>query len=104
MTETEKRYALNAILKDILGSNNVYYQPPENLKLSFPCIIYELSGKKTVFADDSKYNKMRRYTVTVVDKNPDSEIGEKLEELRFCKFDRKYVNDNIYHEVYDLYY
>lgn len=104
MTETEKRIELNSIFEDILGSKNVYFQPPENLKLKFPCIIYDWSANERLFADNSKYRKMRRYSVTVVDKNPDSEIPDRLEALDFCSFDRRYCADNIYHTVYTLYY
>lgn len=104
MTETERRYELNSLLKEILGSDFVYYQPPENLKLHFPCIIYELSSKDVRYANDAKYRKMRRYTVTVIDKNPDSDIPLRVEELPLCSFDRMFATDNIYHSVYTLYY
>lgn len=104
MTESEKRVELNSILETILGSTNVYFQPPENLKLKFPCIIYDWTANDRLSADDMKYRKMRRYSVTVVDKNPDSGIPDKVEELPFCSLDRRYVSDNIYHTVYTLYY
>ena len=104
MTPTERRIELNSILKEILGSDNVYYQPPENLKLKFPCIIYELEGKDVKFADDGKYTSKRKYSVTIVDKNPDTEIPERLEQLPLTRFNRRYVADNIYHSVYSLYY
>lgn len=104
MTETERRYELNSLFKEILGSNFVYYQPPENLKLQFPCIIYSLGNKDVKYANDAKYRKMRKYTVTVVDKNPDSEIPLMVEELPFCTFDRMYASDNLYHTVYTLFY
>lgn len=104
MTTTERRYELNSLLKEVLGSGYVYYQPPENLKLHFPCIIYSLDGQDVRFADNGRYTKQRKYSVTVVDKDPDSDICEKLEELPMCRFDRRYSSDNIYHTVYSLYY
>lgn len=104
MTTTERRYELNSLLKEVLGSSYVYYQPPENLKLHFPCIIYSIDGQDVRFADNGKYTKQRKYSVTVVDKDPDSDICEKLEELPMCRFDRRYSSDNIYHTVYSLYY
>ena len=104
MTPTERRIELNSILKEILGSDNVYYQPPENLKLKFPCIIYELEGKDVKFADNGKYMSKRKYSVTIVDKNPDTEIPERLEQLPLTRFNRRYVADNIYHSVYSIYY
>lgn len=105
MTATERRYELHSLLKTILGSDNVYYQPPENLKLKFPCIIYDLEGKDVKYADDYKYSSMRKYQLTVVDKNPDSEIPDSIEDaLNFCRFDRRYIKDNIYHYAFSLYY
>ena len=32
---------LHQVLVRILGSNNVYYHPPVNLKISYPAIVYE---------------------------------------------------------------
>ena len=39
-----KRVDLGNKLKEILGSNNVYFQPPDNLKMVYPCIRYRLEG------------------------------------------------------------
>lgn len=46
----------------------------------------------------------KRYQVTVVDKNPDSVIHEKVLKLPLCKFDRHYNKDNLNHDVYTLYF
>ena len=103
MTETEKRIELNSRLETILGSTNVYYQPPENLKLKFPCIIYEWDSQDNLYANDNKYRKLRRYNITVVDKNPDSDIPDKVGALPLCSFGRRYISNNIYHTVYSIY-
>ena len=29
-------------LKEVSGYKNVYFQPPESLKMSYPCIRYEI--------------------------------------------------------------
>lgn len=41
-----RRYELQAVLEGILGSGNVYFQPPENLKMRYDCIVYERSESK----------------------------------------------------------
>lgn len=98
------RTDLNNILKDVIGSENVYFSPPNNLNMVHPCVIYHLSGQNNIFADDIKYRKLNRYTVIIVDEDPDSEIKDRLEELRHCSFSRFYVADYLNHWVYELYY
>ena len=38
------RLELDEELVKILGSKNVYFQPPESLKLNYPAIVYSLSN------------------------------------------------------------
>ena len=47
-----KRVDLGNKLKEILGSNNVYFQPPDNLKMVYPCIRYRLEGGNAEYADN----------------------------------------------------
>ena len=50
-----RRIELQTILEGLLGSENVYFQPPENLKMKYDCIRYSRTKIKTVFADDTPY-------------------------------------------------
>ena len=47
---------LQVVLQEIMGDHKVYYQPPENLKLTYPCIIYETSDILSNFADNNPYH------------------------------------------------
>jgi len=47
---------------------------------------------------------MKRYQVTVIDADPDSIIPEKIEALPMCTFDRQFTADNLYHDVFSLYF
>jgi len=98
------RLKLQQLLKTLLGSPNVYFQPPENLKLSYPCIVYARNSGETQFADDNPYTYTKRYGLTVIDKNPDSEILDKIATLPMCTFDRHYTADNLNHDTYNLYF
>lgn len=98
------RTDLQKTLEETIGNENVYFSPPSNIELNFPCIIYQLSGKRTDHADNIKYRKLNRYLLTVIDENPDSSIPTDLEDLIYCSFNRFYVNDNLNHWVYDLYF
>ena len=98
------RLTLHEELVNILGSRFVYFQPPESIKLTYPCIIYERYDISNTFADDDIYLDPRQYRITVVDKNPDSEIVNKVSKLPTCRFDRHFESDNLNHDVFTLYY
>lgn len=99
------RKKLHAIFERILGSKNVYFQPPENLKLKYPCIVYTLNSPRVLFADDIIFLKRRRYEVTYINSDPVSPVTDRIhEELMYCHFDRRFVSDNMYHDVFNLYY
>lgn len=99
------RLELQSRLEELLGSRNVYYQPPENIKLQYPCVIYSLDKIKHVRADSIAYLKHTRYSVTVIDKNPDSAIPNIIDDgFLYSEFDRVYKADNLNHFVYTIYY
>lgn len=97
-----KRTDLHEILCEILGSRNVYYQPPKQMK--YPAIKYSLSDIDEKHADNKHYLLTKRYQVMIIDHDPDSEIGDRLMELPMCSFDRSYPADGLNHFVYTLYY
>lgn len=98
------RIELQELLESILGSRNVYYMPPASLKMSYPAIVYELSDIENEHADGRPYVQSIRYTITVIDKNPDSTIPFSISKLPTCSFDRPYKSDNLNHYVFNLYY
>lgn len=98
------RLELHKVLCNILGSDHVYFQPPASLKIEYPCIVYQRSSNDTIFADNNPYRIMRRYLVVVIDKDPDSEIPNRIEKLQLCISDRFYTADNLNHFAYNLYF
>lgn len=96
------RLQLQAILEAIIG--NVYFQPPATVKMKYPCIRYERSDMDTQFADNKPYSHTKRYTVTVIDRDPDSDIPDKVAALPLCRFDRFYTADNLNHDVFELFF
>lgn len=87
-----------------LGVSKVYFQPPESIRLTYPCIIYSLSDIDKKPADNLGYVVLNRYMITLIDYDPDSEFVEKLLLMRYCRFDRFYTADNLNHWVFELYY
>jgi hypothetical protein len=97
--------AQSLLLYDVLRTicPNVYYQPPENKKLKYPCIVYDLDNTPVLRADDRLYVRHKKYTVTVIDSDPYSTIPDLVLELPYCSHDRTFVTDNLYHYVLTLY-
>lgn len=103
--EKTKRIELQQLLEAVLGSRNVYFQPPEDMKLQYPCIIYFKTSLPIRYANDKMYNKMQGYTMTVVDKDPDSEIPfDILNNFKYCRIDSFYKSGNLNHTKLTLYY
>ena len=99
------RLKLHEELCEILENRNAYFNPPESVKLDYPCIKYSLSGVNVKRANDQVYNSTNRYEVIVIDRDPDNPIGNKmLSRFPMCSFDRQYKSDNLNHFVYTIYY
>lgn len=99
------RTELNAKFKQILGNDNVYYQPPESAKLKYDCIIYKNSAPYTRRANNKLYILQSQYQVTFITSNPVSTIPDRLLK-EFPMIDRvnDFVSDGLYHYVYELYF
>lgn len=99
------RLKLQRELERLTGVQKVYFQPPESVKLVYPCIIYDFSKFDVNYADDAPYRIMSRYEVTVIDKDPDSSIPvDLLKSFKYVSSDRFFVSDNLNHWVFTLYY
>ena len=100
----ERRLELHEILCGFLGSRNVYYQPPESLKMKYDAIRYSLSNINSSFANDSRYKNMNRYELLVITQKPDPAVLTKILGLPYASLDRVYVSDNLYHYAITLYF
>lgn len=98
------RLELQTMLETLLGSRNVYYQPPATVKMSYPAIVYSRSNIRNIHANNDVYLQDKAYRVTVIDKNPDSPIVDLVSKLPLCAFQQHYTADNLNHDVFLLYY
>ena len=98
------RIELHQIFKNILGSSHVYFQPPNNLQMKYPCILYKHTDYFSTSVDNIRYYAKKQYTIMVITKDPDSLIAEKVLALPYTRFDRSYVADNLYHKVITIYF
>ena len=98
------RLDLQTLFENLLGSRNVYFQPPESRRMSYPAIRYSLKKIENVHANNVVYNQHTCYEVMVIDEDPDSELPRKIASLPMCSFDRHYTADNLNHYVFTLYF
>lgn len=98
------RIELQSLLEELLESRNVYYQPPESTKMSYPAIKYSKSTIRSTYANDRKYGTRDCYQLIVISKLPDDPVIKKLLELPYCSYDRHYIADNLNHDSLTIYY
>ena len=99
-----RRADLQILLESILGSRNVYYDPPESIRMNYPAIRYKRSKIANTFANNSVYKQNNRYEIIVMYYDPDSELPGIISRLPMCAHDREYVVDNLHHDVFTLYF
>ena len=97
-----RRQDLHEILKAI--TEHAYFQPPANISMAYPAIVYKLDDADTKFADNVPYRYHKRYMVTVIVQDPDSDIPDEVAMLPSCIFDRAFVANNLHHTVFLLYF
>lgn len=97
-----RRLELQTLLETL--APHVYFQPPDNQQMQYPCVVYQRYIAKTEFADNIPYRYNQRYQVTVIDPDPDSVIPDKIAALPMCIKNRFFVANNLNHDVFNLYY
>ena len=97
-----QRLDLHYRLKQI--ADNVYFQPPANVHLIYPCIIYERARANVNFAGNNPYKYMKRYKITVISGNPDDLIADEIAQLPLCTHDTFFTADNLNHDVFTIYF
>ena len=97
------RIDLHEKLEEILGSKNIYFQPPATVQMKYPAIVYSRRNIKVDYADGLNYILSPCYEIVLIDKNPESEFIEKLIALPYCSYDRHYESDNLNHDVFTIY-
>ena len=98
------RLELQSKLEKLLGSRQVYYQPPETIKMEYPAIVYSKNRISSITANDAKYLKHNQYEIIVISKRPDDPVIGKILDLPYSSHDRTYKSDNLNHDVLTLYF
>lgn len=98
------RLGLQSLLEHILGRRNVYFQPPPTVQMVYPAIVYSRSSIDNLSADDQVYKQDTAYEVVVIEYDPDSRIVYDISKLPKCRHTRHFKEDNLYHDVFRIYY
>lgn len=89
----------------ILGSRNVYFQPPESVRMQYDAIRYKLGGKDIKHANNRLYMFTNRYDGVVITRDPDTTVPDAiLSHFEMCSFGSPYTADNLNHYPFTLYY
>ena len=100
-----RRLELHEKLCDVLGSRNVYFQPPESVKIKYDAIIYKIQSRNDLHADDGRYRGLTAYEVTFITRDPDSEIPDAImDHFTYVSPGKPFTVDNLHHDVFTIYY
>lgn len=98
------RLNLQAKFEEILGSHNVYFQPPTSVSMHYPAIRYELKEFRNEAANNSAvYILSTGYECTLIMKEPDTEYLPEIFKIPYCRFGRYYRADNLHHYTFTIY-
>lgn len=100
----DRQPELQALLSGIPGVTKAWFQAPGSDSMTYPCIVYALDLRGVDHADNLPYRRTKRYQVTVMDRNPLSKIPDAVHGLPQCSFERRYVVNGLYHDVFNLYF
>lgn len=99
-----RRLELHEMLCNTIGSRNVYFQPPESLKINYPAIVYSRNNIDNMHGDNEAYIQNYAYLVTYISKNPDDGCVDKISKLPKCNYVRNYKADNLNHDIFLIYF
>ena len=104
-TLEERRLDFDAELRALLATSNTYYEPPANVRLQYPCVVYQRSNIHDTRANDGHYTRRLQFQVTTISLNPDDEWPQMiLDYFPYARFNRSFNADGLNHNVILIYY
>lgn len=105
-------------LCDLLGTDEVYFQPSDEagtsefgesyifMGIQYPCFIMKRTTAYQPRANDKNYFFRPGYEITYINRDePDPEMMERvMQRFQHCRYDRHFVADNLHHDVFTIYY
>lgn len=88
------------------NTGKVYFQPPSNVRLEYPCWVVERETVRLIKADDRAYLNRPGYKCIYMNRTePDPEILRMIpERYPYCLYRSHYVVDNVHHDAFLIHY
>lgn len=87
---------------DDYGNKAVYFQPPENYRMTYPAIVYKRYRINNNNADNIVYYQHVDYQITVIDSNPDSEIVKTMSLMPRMRHVQHFVSNGLNHDIFQF--
>lgn len=101
----DRKQKLKLELAEASGTSNIYFQPPENAKMKYPCVVCNFESIYTEKADNRSYIKSNRYDVTYISRRESEDIANRIvDSFMNINMNRAYTAENLYHYNFTLYY
>lgn len=98
------RLALHEKLCTLLGSRNVYFDPPSNIHMNYPCIVYHRDPVSNRRADNIRYINWYPYSVQIISKDPDFPLFDTfLSNFEYGSEGQPFVKDNLHHSNFTIF-
>lgn len=91
------------LLQQVVQHNRVYFQPPENLKIVYPAVVFHLSKIEIDRASDVSYKGAKEYSVTLITKDPEPDVIDEILKIPYSSLDTTYISDGMNHFVFTVY-
>lgn len=88
-----------------LGIENVYFNPPESVRMKYPCVRFRRSGMSTTSANNSRYLILDRYDAVYITYEADDPMVHTIvRHFKHCRHVQQVIKDGLVDENYVLYY
>lgn len=106
MARDRRRLELHEKLCELLGSRNVYYQPPSNITMRYPCIVYHPNPTEDYYADNQRYFVYFSYRVQIIAHDPEFALFDTFpDNFEYAtETPQRFEADNLNHANYKIYY
>ena len=91
------------LLQQAVNHNRVFFQPPENLKIGYPAVVFHLSKIEIDHASDVPYKGAKEYSVTLITKDPEPDVIDEILKIPYSSLDTTYISDGMNHFVFTVY-
>jgi hypothetical protein len=103
MAQQSARQLMHDILILLLGSNNVYFQPPPNVELVYPCFVYKYGSPIVNHADNLPYRIEVQFEVTLITDDPDTPLVTTLLQRAKTSLKNSFNSSGLIHFVFTIF-